>query len=235
MNVLSKEHQEKWRNHQFISSEVLSLIKRNGIKAHTGINNPISSQAACMNFWYPFIEERQKENLRSFLECFGIYAEKILTIKPNSTFYDAIYKDSGNVLFEWIGPCKSPIGENDGYLRGCHRTSIDAYILAKINGKVTQILIEWKFTESYSSKHNTGKFLGAKGIERLARYAPIIARDREFGQEILFNLNEIDDWGLTDICYEPFYQLLRQHLLGQETIGTRFGDYYIQDYMVLFR
>ena len=36
-----------------------------------------------------------------------------------------------------------------------------------------------------------------------------------------------------DICYEPFYQLLRQHLLAQETIGKRFGDYPIQDYIVL--
>ncbi|HSA05991.1 MAG TPA: hypothetical protein P5556_02300 [Candidatus Gastranaerophilales bacterium] len=233
MNVLSKDYQQKWQGNNLLTPKMWELFRKNRIKAHNGINNPISSQACCMNFWYPFITEEQKENLRDFLEVFGIKAQKILTFKPNSTFYDCIYPDSGNVLFEWIGPIRSPIGENDGYMRGHQRTSIDAYILAKINNRVTQILIEWKFTESYSSRHNTGKFLGAKGIERLARYAPIIAKYREWGKEILFNLDEIDYWGLYDICYEPFYQLLRQHLLAQETLGRRFGDYYIEDYIIM--
>ncbi|MEI8390526.1 MAG: hypothetical protein WCG23_11670 [bacterium] len=231
--VLTKDYQEKWQGNNLISPKMWGILKKNRITAHTGINSPISSQACCMNFWYPFIAEEQKENLRDFLEVFGIKAEKILSFKPNSTFYDCVYPDSGNVLFEWIGPIRSPIGENDGYMRGCHRTSIDAYILAKVNGKNTQILIEWKFTESYASRHNTGKFLGAKGIERLARYAPIIAKEREYGNEILFNMQEMDTWGLYDICYEPFYQLLRQHLLAQQTLGVKFGDHYVEDYIVM--
>jgi hypothetical protein len=233
MNVLSKEYQSRFKDENLISKDIYNVLKIGGIRPHKGINSPLSSQASCMNFWYPFIKEERKEDLKEFLKCFGLEVDNIITIKPNSTFEDAVYKDSGNVLFEWIGPIKSPIGEDDGYLRGHHRTSIDAYILAYIKGKVTQILIEWKFTETYSSKYNTGKFLGAKGIERLARYSPIIARDRKKKQEILFKLDSVDNWGLYDICYEPFYQLLRQHMLGQETIGKKFGDYFIQDYIVM--
>lgn len=233
MEVLSKEYQKQFAGKNLISSEIYQILKKGGIKAHTGIESPLSSQASCLNFWYPFIKEERKEDLKELLKCFGLEVDSIITIKPSSTFEDAVYGDSGNVLFEWIGPIKSPIGEDNGYLRGHHRTSIDAYILAYVNGKVTQILIEWKFTETYSSRCNTGKFLGAKGVERLARYSPIIARDRKKNKEILFKMNNIDNWGLYDICYEPFYQLLRQHMLGQETVGKKFGDYVIEDYIVM--
>lgn len=232
-DVLSKEYQENFEKKNLFSNEIYSIFKKGGIRLHKGISSPLSSQASCFNFWYPFIKEDKKVALKELLHCLGLEVDEVLTIKPNSMFEDTLYKDGGNVIFEWIGPQKSPIGEEDGYLRGHHRTSIDAYILAKINGKITQILIEWKFTESYSSRSNTGKFLGAKGIERLARYSPIIARDRNSRKEILFKMNNIDDWGLYDVCYEPLYQLLRQHMLGQETVGMRFGNYVIEDYVVM--
>lgn len=233
MNVLNKEHQKQFTGNNLFSDEIYQILKKGGIKAHTGIESPLSSQASCLNFWYPFIKEERKEDLKEFLKCFGLEVDSIITIKPYSVFEDVAYPDGGNVLFEWIGPVKSPIGEDDGYLRGHHRTSIDAYLLAYVNGKVTQILIEWKFTETYSSRCNTGKFLGAKGVERLARYSPIIARDRKCHKDILFKLESIDNWGLYDVCYEPFYQLLRQHILGQETVGKKFGDYVIEDYIVM--
>ena len=59
------------------------------------------------------------------------------------------YSDRGHVVFEWVGPQKSPINERGGG-RGYLRTSIDAYVIAKINGKIMQLLIEWKFTEGKS-------------------------------------------------------------------------------------
>ena len=69
---------------------------------------------------------------------------------PSGTFFDGYqYIDSGNVVFEWIGPKSSPLHEKG--CRGYNRTSIDAFILAKINNKVTQIFVEWKFTEEYIS------------------------------------------------------------------------------------
>lgn len=224
---------ESLKEKSLYSDEIFEILKRGRIKAHNGLNSPISSQASCLNFWYPFVDPKNKGELINLLKHFGIFAEDIITIGPDWMFDKTLYRDNGNVLFEWIGPELSPIGEENGYMRGHHRTSIDAYILALINGKVTQILIEWKYTEHYSSKHNTGKFLGGKGVERLSRYSPIIARDRRAGRDILFNLAHIDDWGLYDVCYEPFYQLLRQHMLGQETVGMSFGPYIIEDYIVM--
>lgn len=216
-----------------VSEEILEILKRGKIKAHNGLGSPQSSQASCLNFWYPYINPNSKQDLIKVLKAIGIEAEDIITIGPNWDFNGTVYKDYGNVIFEWIGPEQSPIGEENGFMRGHHRTSIDAYILAMVNGKVTQILIEWKFTEHYSSRCNTGKFLGGKGVERLSRYSPIIARDRKAGKDILFNFNNLEELGLSDVGYEPFYQLLRQHMLGQETVGMNFGPYVIEDYIVV--
>ena len=216
-----------------VSDEILEILKRGRIKAHNGLGSPRSSQASCLNFWFPYTKPENKKGLLKVLRSIGIEAEDIITIGPNWNFNGTLYRDYGNVIFEWIGPEKSPIGEENGFMRGHHRTSIDAYILAIVDGKVTQILIEWKFTEHYSSRCNTGKFLGGKGVERLSRYSPIIARDRKAGKDILFNFTNLEELGLSDVGYEPFYQLLRQHMLGQETIGMSFGPYKIEDYIVV--
>lgn len=229
MSVLDIEKVKK----NLVSDEILEILKRGRIKAHNGLGSPLSSQASCLNFWYPYTKPENKKGLIEVLRSIGIEAEDIITIGPNWKFDDTLYRDYGNVIFEWIGPEVSPIGEENGYMRGHHRTSIDAYILAIIGGKVTQILIEWKFTEHYSSRCNTGKFLGGKGVERLSRYSPIIARDRKAGNDILFNFNNIEELGLSDVGYEPFYQLLRQHMLGQETVGMSFGPHKIEDYIVV--
>ena len=229
MSVLDIEKVKK----NLVSDEILEILKRGRIKAHNGLGSPLSSQASCLNFWYPYTKPENKKGLIEILRAIGIEAEDIITIGPNWKFDDTLYRDYGNVIFEWIGPEVSPIGEENGYMRGHHRTSIDAYILAIVGGKVTQILIEWKFTEHYSSRCNTGKFLGGKGVERLSRYSPIIARDRKAGKDILFNFANIDDLGLYDVGYEPFYQLLRQHMLGQETVGMCFGPHKIEDYIVV--
>ncbi len=63
-----------------------------------------------------------------------------------------------------------------GRLRGQNRTSIDAYLIAEIDGKITQLLVEWKFTETYNSESYTYKFEGTKGIERLRRYLSVLSK-----------------------------------------------------------
>lgn len=229
MTILDMEKVKK----NLVSDEILEILKRGRIKAHSGLASPLSSQASCLNFWYPYTKPENKKGLMKVLRSIGIDAEDIITIGPNWDFNGTLYRDYGNVIFEWIGPEISPIGEEKGFMRGHHRTSIDAYILAVVSGKVTQILIEWKYTEHYSSRCNTGKFLGGKGVERLSRYSPIIARDRKAGKDILFNFTNLADFGLSDVGYEPFYQLLRQHMLGQETVGMNFGPHKIEDYIVV--
>ena len=62
--------------------------------------------------------------------------ETIIEFPSNSDVGGQIYKDKGCVVFEWIGPKKSPINEKGGG-RGQNRTSIDAYVIAKIKGKIS--------------------------------------------------------------------------------------------------
>ncbi len=91
---------------------------------------------------------------------------------------DELYNDKGNVVFEWIGSKSSLINETGG-IRGQNRTSINAYIIAVIDGKITQLLIEWKFTETYHGERYLNKFSGGKVIERLGRYSSILANWRK--------------------------------------------------------
>jgi hypothetical protein len=81
--------------------------------------------------------------------------QEIIPFPAGATFNEYKYTDSGNVVFEWIGPKHSPLHEKGG--RGYNRTSIDAFILAKVDNKVTQIFIEWKFTEEYNSPGELNK------------------------------------------------------------------------------
>lgn len=230
--ILSREFQSKWKSNNLVDKHLKNDLINNNIKVHNEIDNPLSSQASCVNFWCPFIDPRNKNYLKDLLLVIGIDVDEIITIKSGSYFGGYKYLDGGNVIFEWIGPKKSPINEN-GNGRGMLRTSIDAYILARKNRQNIQILIEWKFTESYSSKQSTGKFLGSKGLERFSRYAPILAKDRKSKDRLLLDLSLLSDWGMSDLGYEVFYQLLRQHLLAKQTIGMTFGSYKIHDYRVV--
>ncbi|SDZ94135.1 hypothetical protein SAMN05216365_12542 [Porphyromonadaceae bacterium NLAE-zl-C104] len=121
---------------------------------------------------------------------------------------------------------KSPINEKGG-CRGQNRTSVDAYLLAKIKGRVTQIFIEWKFTENYNSGKHLHNFGGLKGVERARRYSSILAKQRK--KLFPFCFSEEDNIGIFDFSYEPFYQLLRMTLLAKETTPVTFGNLEIED------
>jgi len=110
-------------------------------------------------------------------------------------------------------------------------TSIDAFFLAKIEGKINQVFIEWKFTEQYNSESYTHKFGGRKGIERLRRYSEVLAKLRKKG--FPFNFKDESIMGLADFSYEPFYQLLRMTLLAKMTTPARIGDYLVEEYRIL--
>lgn len=40
-----------------VSDEILEILKRGKIKAHSGLASPLSSQASCLNFWYPYTND----------------------------------------------------------------------------------------------------------------------------------------------------------------------------------
>jgi hypothetical protein len=173
-----------------------------------------------------------KNDLIAFLNYFGLHVSNIISFPKGVDVEGRIYDDSGDAVFEWIGPKESPINEQSGG-RGHLRTSIDAFILAVINEKVTQVFIEWKFAETYHRKECLQKFGGASGNERLRRYSSVMAQLRG-RKEFPLKMNDEDMFGLYDLGYEPLYQLLRMTLLAKMTTPIHIGpNIKIEDYRIL--
>jgi len=227
--LFSKEYQSKWTKQQLFDPSIVSNVGSN-VKLHNQINHPLSSAASCLNVLGYLSHPNRKEELKRFLNFFDIGVENIIDFPGGVNLGGEEYDDSGNVIFEWIGPRNSPINESGGS-RGQNRTSIDAYILANIGGKITQLLIEWKFTEKYDKKNY---FSGTRGIERLRRYSDILTSYRKEGDYFPFDMKEEGGLSLFDFGYAPFYQLLRMHLLAKETtpIGLT-SDLRIEDYRII--
>jgi len=236
MNKLSMEFQKQFATNLIFDPSVLERIDP-AAKLHDKTKkHPLSSSAACLNVIGSLANK--PDGLIKFLGSFGLEIEELFEFPSPVSFGDRIYRDKGYAVFEWIGPQKSPINEPGGS-RGQNRTSIDAFVLGKINGKITQILIEWKFTEGLSRPLTLGRFCGKKGIERLRRYSPILA---EFRRENDFPFDFDDEYGLSDprslvglydFSPDHLYQLLRMTLLAKKTIGMELGKYSLQDYRIV--
>ncbi|MFV2045246.1 MAG: hypothetical protein ACC700_18690, partial [Anaerolineales bacterium] len=149
MDKLSIEYQRKWSSGPIYNPEVLNNVGQDA-QLHKDIENVMSSAASCMNVLANLGESAV--DLSEFLNRFDLGVQEIIPFPSNSNVGGEIYDDKGNVIFEWMGPRKSTIEEGSSGKRGAYRTSIDAFVLARIENRVTQLLIEWKFSESYSSK-----------------------------------------------------------------------------------
>jgi hypothetical protein len=229
--VLTDEYQAKWANNQFFDVSILNNIDPKA-KLHTELNHVRSSAASCINVLGNLGKTENTNDLIIFLNHYGLNVEEIIPFPSGEDVGGKRYDDKGNVVFEWVGPLKSPINELGGN-RGINRTSIDAYILAKIERKITQLLIEWKFTETYPSKTFTHRFGGLKGNERLRRYSNVLAKLRK-KKDFPFYMHDEDTFGLSDLGYEPFYQLLRMTLLAKSTTPMQLtSNISIQDYRVI--
>lgn len=227
MNKLTDEYQKKFTNQKFVNNQVRNGIS-DKVKLHEEINNVRSSAAACLNVM-GYLNQHQKDII-PFFNKIRLNIQTVIPFPSNVNFEGIIYDDKGPIVFEWIGPKKSPINEKGGS-RGQNRTSIDAFMLAEIDGKVAQLLIEWKFTEQYNSESYTHKFGGKKGIERLRRYSIVLAELRK--NNFPFNFKEEGKIGLADFSYEPFYQLLRMTLLAKMTTPISIGGILIEDYKII--
>ena len=111
--------------------------------------------------------------------------------------------DDGYVEFEFIG--ENQYLQEPSFTRGANCTSIDAVMIGRRNdGSRRLFLIEWKYTEEYRVED--------KYIEKRARvYDTLIAAEDS-------PLNAIEPKAF---YYEPFYQLMRQTLLGHELAKHR--------------
>ena len=236
MNKLSIEFQKQFASKLIFDESILEridpVVKLHGETKH----HPLSSSASCLNVIGSL--SNKSAELTKFLNEFGLEIKELLEFPSPVSFGDRIYYDKGYAVFEWIGPQKSPLNETGGG-RGQNRTSVDAFAVGLIDGKITQILIEWKFTEGLSRELVLGRFCGEKGVERLRRYAPIVAElkgrgDFPFDFDNEYGLSDPrSSLGIYDFSPDHLYQLLRMTLLAKKTTQMALGKYTIQDYRVI--
>lgn len=231
MNKLSLDFQQQFSQKTIYDKSVFDRIDQS-VKIHgEAKKHPLSSAAACLNV-LGSMGTRSTE-LKNFLNSFGLTIDEIIEFPYGAEVGGLTYNDKGCVVFEKT----SPLNERGGG-RGHNRTSIDAYVLGKIDGKVTQILIEWKFTEGDSRPLVLGKFSGGKGVERLRRYSIVLAQLRN-GKDFPFQFEEEYDGnahsaiGLYDFSPDHMYQVLRMTLLAKKTTPISIGDLQVEDYRVV--
>lgn len=185
-----------------IRENAVNFFAAHKIKWHDGQNgNPSNhlcdSQVCCVNFLFPFAD--QPLALKELLRPIFPGVDEMLPVE-----------DGKYVSFEWIGE-RNYLGEkisrNGKRSRGANFTSADAIVRFRdLYGKVHVLLIEWKYTESYSPVFLA---IAKSGTSRVAIYQPLydavdspIDKSKVPGFETLF--------------FEPFYQFMRQQMLANE-------------------
>lgn len=236
MNKLTIEYQQKFDDHLIYDLGVFDRVDKR-VKMHEETRtHPLSSSAACVNVLGAM--SLDPHALQSYLNSFQLGIDEVLRFPSPVDCGGQKYEDEGYVVFEWIGPKRSPINEVGGG-RGHNRTSVDAFVIARIQGRLTQILIEWKFTEGMSRKLALGRFCGGKGVERLRRYSSVLAKLRGRDTFPFKFSEEYDDkdrdshLSLYDLSPDHFYQLLRMTILARVTTPVDLADYHIEDYRIL--
>jgi hypothetical protein len=151
----------------------------------------LSSQLACVNHLYYL---RQRKELAT-----------VILHSVDNRIQEAVAIDSkcgsGFVDFEVIG--KENYLHERSHTRGALSTSIDAVMVGKkFGGKNILVLIEWKWTECYdnSSHHKDAHD---------TIYLPLL---KETDCPIKTNILKTENF--LELYIEPFFQLMRQTLLG---------------------
>lgn len=173
------------------------------IKWHDGRNrNPSNhlcdSQVCCVNFLYSF--SRHPDALVTLLK----------PLFPTIKSMISLERDNRYVAHEWIGQenyLGEKISRNRKRTRGANFTSADAAVMfRKKDGSKEFVLIEWKYTETYSRVNL--KF-ARSGTDRTAIYRHLFDRaDFPLRKGLLQDFDAL--------FFEPFYQLMRQQLLANE-------------------
>jgi hypothetical protein len=228
VDKLSFEYQKQFSDKLIFDMSVLDCVDPTAKLHDEALRHPLSSAGACLNVLGSLGTD--KEAMKAFLNSLGLGITTIFDFPTGADVGGQIYNDRGCVVFEWIGPRESPINERGGG-RGLNKTSIDAYVIAEIEGKVTQLLIEWKFTEGASRPIALNKFAGLRGIERVRRYSSILAEMR--GADFPLAFTEEGGLSIQDFSTDHLYQLLRMTLLARRTTPLDIGPIHIEDYRVV--
>lgn len=209
-----------------IAEKILQYLDEENIALHTEALNLKSSQVACFNFLFPF-----RENLNLATEV----------LKPFLPGLKSVEK----IEFEYTGPIEATrwLGEPLGGMRGQNRTSIDAAIFWE-DGELFRhaSLIEWKYTE-----HNFGVCRafsnGDKDEKAICRslmieesnpgnYCHLTSgkrhRSRRYWEHLKIAGISLQKFSKLNGCpfQGPFYQLMRQFLLGTFLVSFAIVDKY---------
>jgi hypothetical protein len=159
--------------------------------------NLASSQVSCVNFLFPLASTPGA--LLAFLQAIDSDAEAIVPIVDGGG-------RSAPVEFEWVG-WRGPL-EGGRITRGANQTSVDALLVADTCTGRRAYLIEWKYCEEYL--HPADKGAGRSGDTRKARYGGLyVAPTSSFSATL----------SLEEVLHDPFYQLMRMHLLGDRMLA----------------
>lgn len=175
---------------------------------HRHASHGLSSQVCCLNFLGPLA--RHPRLLSKIIgRALGIDPPTMLPVESGPC------NEPWFVGFEWTGVADY-LGEwragAASTTRGANATSADAVVRFRHAGSVETVLIEWKYTESYSAPLSTGR-----NETRVARYS----------NKIFSPAGPIkSDLGLRleDFFWEPLYQLVRQQMLAWRMEKEREGD-----------
>lgn len=227
MDKLSLDFQKQFSDKLIFDRSILDRIDPTAKLHDEALRHPLSSAGACLNVLGSLASD--KEGLKAYLNGFGFGITKVFDFPTGADVGGQVYNDRACVVFEWIGPRESPINERGGG-RGLNKTSIDAFVIAEIDGKVTQLLIEWKFTEGSSRPIALNKFAGLRGIERIRRYSSVLSEMR--GPDFPFAFTEEGGLSIQDFSTDHLYQLLRMTLLARKTTPLDVGPLHIEDYRI---
>ncbi len=123
----------------------------------------------------------------------------------------AVTVDGGYVEFEAIGN-KNYLNERS-HTRGANSTSVDAIMVGRKNdGSNILVLIEWKYTEEYREEN---EYIP----ERYNIYNKLLEE-----KDCPIKTDDFES-----LYYEPFYQLMRQTLLGWKMVQA--GEYQCDEYI----
>jgi len=217
-HFFKKTYLNLWEN---IREDALDYFSVKGIHWHknTMENNPetipegdmLSSQISCVN--HLFLLRKNRGYATTVLKNVGnIIDKKIISAEIVCDGYG----DDGYVEFESWGTKgnNNPLNEKSlERKRGEKSTSVDAVMVGKKDdGNNILILIEWKYKEDYTENYDSKdkcKYV-AKDDYHNNIYTPLLEHS-----DCPININDFEKPYLP-LYYEPFYQLMRQTLLGME-------------------
>lgn len=186
-----------------IRQSVIAYFAAQEIKWHDAqdrrpSNHLCDSQVCCVNFLFPFAN--QPRALAELLRPLFPTIQEMIPLEAPGQF----------VSCEWIGQenyLEETISRNRKRTRGANFTSADAAVMfAHADGRRQIVLIEWKYTEAYSSRSVRR---AKSGTDRTTIYARLFERgDCPIRKDLLS--------GFEDLFFDPFDQLMRQQFLAHE-------------------